>query len=231
MQFIGISDTHEGRWENFPDADLVIHAGDATFRGREDERKLFIDWYSKLSHKYKIYVAGNHDIGMNDDDFKKELAKNNIIYLEDSSVTIEGHVIYGSPWTPTFGHGWAFNADRGSEIKAIWDKIPNNVGILATHGPPYGILDDTNHTGIRDFGGVSNHVGCKDLLDAINRVKPGAHVFGHIHEGAGYFIREDGMVCINASQRDEYYNRLGGTPIVWEIDDVTGAVVPYIEVV
>ena len=164
-----------------------------------------MDWYSKLPHEHKIYVPGNHDIGMDDDDFKRELAKNNIIYLDDSSVIIEGHTIYGSPWTPTFGYGWAFNADRGAQIKAFWDKIPDNTNILATHGPPYGILDDTEYMGNHKFGGQSNHVGCQDLLDAIDRIKPGAHVFGHIHEGAGYYIREDGIVFINANPIHKFF--------------------------
>ncbi len=55
---------------------------------------------------------------------------------------IEGLKFYGSPWQPTF-HNWAFNLDRGEEIKKVWDKIPNDTDVLITHGPPFGILDKT----------------------------------------------------------------------------------------
>ncbi len=44
------------------------------------------------------------------EDIKKELT--NCIYLQDSSVTLCGLKIYGSPWQPEFC-GWAFNLPRG----------------------------------------------------------------------------------------------------------------------
>ena len=44
------------------------------------------------------------------EDMKKELT--NCIYLQDSSVTICGLKIYGTPWQPEFC-GWAFNLPRG----------------------------------------------------------------------------------------------------------------------
>lgn len=87
-------------------------------------------------------------------------------------MTVEGLRIYGSPWQPEYGN-WAFNLDRGAPLKAKWDLIPEGVDILITHGPPKG------------FGGQTREgdVGCDDLLEAVNRVKPLIHVFGHIHEG------------------------------------------------
>lgn len=42
----------------------------------------------------------------------------NCTYLEDSSVSMYGYKIYGSPWTPTYGNNWGFNLDRGEEIKS-----------------------------------------------------------------------------------------------------------------
>ena len=48
--------------------------------------------------------------------------------------------------------------------------------ILITHGPPHGFGDRIDpHT----------HVGCEDLLQAITRVRPGLHLFGHIHQDHG----------------------------------------------
>ena len=46
---------------------------------------------------------------------------------------------YGSPWQPEF-HGWAFNLKRGEEIRKVWEKIPDEVDVLITHGPPYGAV-------------------------------------------------------------------------------------------
>ena len=46
-----------------------------------------------------------------------------------------------------------------------------------THGPPFGILD----RGQRDV----QHQGCKPLLEAVRRIRPRIHAFGHIHECYG----------------------------------------------
>jgi Icc-related predicted phosphoesterase len=70
----------------------------------------------------------------------------------------------------------------------LWEIIPNNIDILITHGPPYGILDKT----------IQNHkAGCKDLLKKVMEVRPQFHIFGHIHESYGREIHED-ITFINA---------------------------------
>jgi hypothetical protein len=74
--------------------------------------------------------------------------------LEDRGATVAGLTFWGSPWQPRFCD-WAFNVDRGEAIKKKWAKIPVDIDILVTHGPPRGILD----------GGMSEaHIGCDDLL-------------------------------------------------------------------
>lgn len=40
--------------------------------------------------------------------------------------------------TPVFCD-WAFMKHRGEAINKIWKKIPTNIDILVTHGPPLGI--------------------------------------------------------------------------------------------
>ena len=86
-------------------------------------------------------------------------------------------------------------------------KIPEDIDILVTHGPPYGILDAVN-----TFGGYVDHCGCEMLLARVAAIKPKLHVFGHIHEGAGS-LKQDGIEYINASQLDGQY-RLAHKPIV-----------------
>jgi Icc-related predicted phosphoesterase len=123
-------------------------------------------------------------------------------------VEIQGLTIYGSPWTPSFfRHNWVFNADRGSEIRAHWQKIPANLDILVTHGPPFGIVDEV----IRNY----EHVGCHDLREAILDKKPRVHISGHIHHGYGLGMLGT-TLCINASTCNESYKPINA-PVVFEI--------------
>ena len=104
-----------------------------------------------------------------------------------------GH--YFSPYQPEFCD-WAFNKPIDSEeIAEVWSKIPDDVDVLITHGPPANILDST-------FSGT--HVGCPRLLKRVKEVKPRLHVFGHIHEGYG-IDEEDSTVFVNASTCDLSY--------------------------
>ena len=97
--------------------------------------------------------------------------------------------------------------ERGQAIKEKWDKIPNNVDILVTHGPP------KFHGGVTFDG---EDVGCEDLLQAVQRrVKPLIHIFGHIHEGYGATLDEN-TVYINASNCTVDY-RTTNKPIVVDV--------------
>jgi Icc-related predicted phosphoesterase len=62
-------------------------------------------------------------------------------------------------------------------------RSPGNTDILITHGPPRGILDRAP--------GSSSHAGDQELLDAVTRVKPRLHVFGHIHGAHGLVSTPD----------------------------------------
>lgn len=63
---------------------------------------------------------------------------------------------------------------------------------------------------------TNEHVGCRDLLEAIQkRVKPMYHIFGHIHEGYGQFT--DGTTkYINASVLTARY-KCKNAPIIFEL--------------
>lgn len=110
------------------------------------------------------------------------------IYLQDSEVVIDGWRIWGSPWQPEFCD-WAFNLPRGSKLKEKWDLIPDDIDVLITHGPP-----------ARHGGTISRgvDVGCEDLMEAVLKLQPLVHVFGHVHEGYGVTY-EAGITFINAS--------------------------------
>ena len=198
MRFVIISDTHNKHRQlrTLPPGDAIIHAGDITSRGQEREVNDFLKWFSGLDYKYKIFIAGNHDFLFEQADASllSSIIPDNITYLNDSGITIEGINIWGSPITPWF-HDWAFNRQRGSEIMAHWKLIPADTDILITHGPVAGILDTTT-TGII--------AGCEDLAATVRSIKPAYFISGHIHEAYGQEIHE-GTTYINAAVLDERY--------------------------
>lgn len=197
MKLTIISDTHN-RHEDviLPKGEVLIHAGDFTGRGTRAECVSFLKWFAKQNFKYKILIAGNHDFFFekNEKEEIQEILPKNIHYLNNSSITIEGVNFYGSPITPFF-HNWAFNRERGKEIKQYWDEISDNTDVLITHGPPFGILDKT----VR-----GEKVGCEELLLAVKRIKPKFHIFGHIHEDYG-IVEKNETTFINASLLNERY--------------------------
>jgi len=194
MKIIAISDTHsKHRSLKLPEGDMIIHAGDSTKEGTEDEVINFLWWFSTLKFKYKIFIAGNHDFffdGQNEKYLSGILPKG-IIYLNDSGVVIEGINIWGSPITPWLYDG-AFNRNNGKNISKHWKLIPPTTDILITHGPAYGILDKNR---------VSSSVGCRSLKRVINKIQPKLHIFGHIHESYGQ-INTGNTTFINACLTD-----------------------------
>jgi Icc-related predicted phosphoesterase len=183
IKILHISDTHtfHNQLTIDKDIDLLIHSGDFSnpkdLIQNEREVRNFIDWFSSLNIPNKIAISGNHDTSIQARRVTPgDFAKAGIIYLENNSTTIEGLKIWGSPISPSFGDGWAFNMDRG-KIDRVWSTIPEDTDIVVTHGPAKGILDlSVDRDGIMEF------CGCTSLRRHIlYRVKPKAFLFGHIH--------------------------------------------------
>lgn len=197
MKFVCIADTHGQHHSlKLPKADVIIHAGDISRRGEISEVRDFLNWFTELDFKYKLFIAGNHDFYF-ERTTQEEINKiipENIIYLNDSGTSINNINIWGSPISPWF-FNWAFNRHRGEPIAKHWDLIPPNTDILITHGPAYNKLDKTIS---------SQAVGCKDLLEKIQALKPKFHVCGHIHEAYGQDSHSE-TTFINASVLNENY--------------------------
>jgi len=218
MKIISFSDTHGNhKFLNFEEEyDIALFSGDAgTYRNPYQNKEGildFIEWYSSHKNiKHKVWIAGNHCTSIEHRlvDAKKLSEEKGIIYLEHEQIEINGLKIFGSPYTPRFGYGWAFNIDRGSSIKRLWSQIPDDTDILLVHGPPYEILDKVQS---------GEFVGCKDLSERIKELKNLKLVhYGHIHESYGYKLIDE-VYFVNASVLNLEY-KLTNKPFVFEVDE------------
>lgn len=213
MKITVISDTHGKHKElKMPGGDLLIHSGDFTSMGYEHEISSFCRWFSKQKYTHKIFIAGNHELGLENNKEKcLEIIKfyKNITYLESNLCCIDTIKIFGTPWQLRFAN-WAFNLKEGTELQEKLNEIPLDTDILITHNPPLAILDTA--------GPPINQplLGCPQLLAKVTEVQPKIHIFGHIHGGFGYTFIE-GTHFINASMLNEYYNVVQ-SPITFEWD-------------
>lgn len=220
-----ISDLH-GHYPTLEGGDLLIVAGDLTERDLPHERLVFLQWLAGLDYKRKIFIGGNHDNSLIGMGFQKT-REDGVDYLCDSGTEFEWqetedtkwgpkHLpgcrslklkIWGSPWTKTFPgmnpRCKAFTVDTEEELAEKWALIPDDVDILVTHSPPYGILDKT-------IDGLN--IGSVYLRGHLNRVRPLLHICGHIHEAYGRDIYQYEVFCgersidiVNASHVNECY--------------------------
>ena len=201
-----------------PPVDVLLHCGDLTQIGGVSSFKKALKMLGSIDAELKLVIAGNHDLELDRQYWEAQRDENDapedpedhnlavktmtgpladeagILFLNEGThlFTLKSGVrftIYVSPYTPAFGD-WAFaykhHEDRfnnpchvASEATSIaTHPIPDAVDIVMTHGPPKGILDWC----------PEGNVGCNNLLQAIRRVKPRMHCFGHIHESNGVEI-------------------------------------------
>lgn len=214
MRLVHISDTHGFHNElTIPECDVLVHSGDLSYRvGTLEELVSFLIWFEKQPARKKIFVGGNHDLFLDKNESVKHRNAGNVYgqmmamqqyndamelikaydvkYLCDKDYVFEGVKFYGSPYSPSFHRErWAFNADRGDEIRSIWGRIPKDTNVLITHTPIYGVFDDLKEYR-RD--GEDPYAGCADLRAMIkmklHRVK--LHCSGHIHDNHGVAIHK-----------------------------------------
>lgn len=177
LKLVCISDTHgEHRKVQLPEGDLLIHAGDIS-NGHKEEVEDFLQWFDQLPFTHKMFIGGNMDFPLaNSPASILHNLSPNTHYLQDDLIEIEGLRIWGSPWVPEFVG--VFMKKRGTEIDKCWEKIPTDLDVLITHGPPYGILDTTSR---------GQRVGCVDLARRLEHLAPKVHLFGHVHEAYGFY--------------------------------------------
>lgn len=213
MKIVHISDTHGPIFHSkltIPKCDVLIHSGDfSEWQGRLPDLTKFLIWLEQQPAEIKIFVSGNHDqimdklwVNKREDTISRMMLMQQyndamllldnykIKYLNNTEYVYDGIKFWGSPYSPTFGHDWAFNADRGEAIMKHWAKIPSDVNVLITHTPVYGFLDMVSDKYMK-AGETDNHKGCKDLLAVIQKrlTKLKLHCCGHIHDDVGIVLR------------------------------------------
>lgn len=208
LTVVVLSDTHElHRDLDVPDADILIHAGDFTlfslFSGSNRSLADFDAWLGEQPHRHKIVVPGNHEYIL-EKSASRNAALHNARVLINEGLAIDGLRIWGSPVT-SLGNG-AFGMASPTERRNLYRQIPDGTEVLITHGPPYGILDSAS--------GSNLHAGCPELLEAVIRVRPKLHIFGHIHAGYGTFA-DDFTTYVNASLMGPF-GALDKRPLLFE---------------
>lgn len=215
-----IADLH-GHFPTLEGGDLLIVAGDLTAHDTLEEHSDVLNWIHKQHYRKKVLVAGNHDNFLQK--HPNFYSRTTINYLCDSGteftyydplekdgpsdVKRTTYKIWGSPWTAQFPginpKCCAFTENVGCDtdfwLEEHWQKIPDDIDILVTHGPPYGILDQTKD-------GIL--AGSPFLLYRCTEIKPLIHCFGHIHENGGketLISWKNGTRFINCSHVNEKY--------------------------
>ena len=163
MKILHLSDTHgcHRRLRDLPDADIIVHSGDFTMSGSQQEAIDFMNWFSKLPYLHKIFICGNHDECLFNANI--EGLSPNVHYLCNSGVKINGVKFYGVPM---------FLYDCITDRQARnYAGIPLDTDVLITHAPAFGILDFDD--------GIN--FGSEELLAKLPSLNLKAHLFGHIH--------------------------------------------------
>lgn len=180
IRLLQISDTHNKHNElpTLPEADIIVHCGDFTQQGTEEETFDFLNWFIELPYKHKILITGNHDLclwGAED----IENLPDNVYFLQDRGCVIEGLKFFGLAYS---------HPER---------CIPDGIDVLITHEPPVKILDKSS--------GI--HWGNASLRDRVLMVKPKYHLFGHAHNAYGT-EKYDGIIFSNGASLDDNYTKM-----------------------
>lgn len=209
MIIIAISDQHGLLDFPCPKADLLIHAGDICPDFRMPRGPAY-SWTQEswLANKWAPWLGGQRTVAtLGNHDFASRYGVPKMIHI-DKLVEVDGIKIWLSPWSNEFC-GWAWMMDP-LVLKARYDLIPDGTDIIVSHQPPYGYGD----VSIFPQPDGDMHCGSKELLAAIERVKPKAVVNGHIHGGHGRYRHGTTDIYNVALLNDEYRRVHQATEII-----------------
>lgn len=173
IRLVVVSDTH-GYEEKvtpngtlLPPGDILLHLGDFAIDSSLNRKKRAIQrfdgWLARQPHRTKIVLRGNHD------PFSAAFPLSNANYVSGlKSIAIDGKL--SITLVP-------FSSPR--KLSGSWRKMPVYCDILASHSPPYKVLDECYH---------GTNAGCPSLRGKVERMMAGPPklwLCGHIHEGRG----------------------------------------------
>ena len=196
MQLTIISDTHNQHDDlGHLSGDVLIHCGDMFNILNSDENDItrMDAWFGEQDFDLILCIGGNHDLSIEKKVSHDEQPFKNAVYLQGQSYQYKNITFFGAPWVPELS-SHAFYVEE-SELKQKWADIPDNVDVLITHTPPFGILDVCSRGSI---------LGCKHLLNAVKKIKPRMHCFGHVHHSSGQKVIDE-TTFINAAQLNHYH--------------------------
>jgi 3',5'-cyclic AMP phosphodiesterase CpdA len=226
MRIVAVSDQH-GCMPELPEGDLLIVAGDICpdqVRGslamlRPDLQAAWFNrmirpWAAAAPVRQRVLTWGNHDWCGEACDFSQDspavspaaplhIVVDDVVHVRSDPAAADAHVasVWATPWCTTFIGDWAF-LRPADELARIYARIPEGIDVLVSHQPPYGYGDR-----VTDISGDSVNVGSRELLEAIDRVKPRVVICGHVHSGHGRY-EHNGIPIYNVSVVNNLYRQV-----------------------
>lgn len=212
-----ISDMHGYLPDDLPECDLLLIAGDVTPIWDHKVpyqttwlKEHFDNWLKAQKAKQIVGIAGNHDFALKEDLMLGHKLSWTYLRNETTTVTIgdESLKIFGTPYSVRFG-SWAFMLPDHQLSETIWEKMPNDIDILLTHGPMFGYGDTTEgYTMTKTGWEKGNKVGSVSLRNHLEYGKQERNAYpdlkllvcGHIHEAYGTYPINDTLICYNVSR-------------------------------
>jgi hypothetical protein len=186
VRIVHMSDTFNllrpsSRHAFLPDGDILVHSGNFTVNGSDDEFSLFDSWLASVKdvYHYRVICLGHRDVKRfgTEYDVMKALLPNATHVLCHEEATILGIRFYVAPWHWGYNFNYTLKQTAPQSAATRLNDIPDNVDVLVTHGPAFGRLDRTIE---------GEQWGSRELADALKRVKPLVHLHGHVTEARGY---------------------------------------------
>ena len=188
MKIAFVSDTHgfEGSLK-IPKCDVLVHCGDVCPAfGELSAIDNIAYWFENLKQVGEvILVAGNHDTNfISRPEQSKFIIKKGCHYLQNEELVIDGITFFGMSFLDIIREYDVksllipdFISEEVDKRRKYYEMIPEYTDVLITHQPP----DLPPYSCTTD----GFNLGCPILKEAVDRIKPKIHAFGHVHTGYG----------------------------------------------
>ncbi|KAF9558975.1 Metallo-dependent phosphatase, partial [Agrocybe pediades] len=181
-RFVCISDTQSHVFK-IPDGDVLLHSGDLMNPGTGAEFEKTMKWLYGLPHRFKIIIAGNHDLALHEEWYEEEHQKwvfdSFLLRIPSVRLNLWKEKDQDSEHQFQVRSGGKMWMTNGSPVTLQNFSKFAKTEILLTHGPAHQIFD-------RIVRG--DEIGCEALRTRISELRPRLHLAGHIHEAHGAYV-------------------------------------------